>query len=83
MNITKGPWEVQKYKSTYKAPNMLVIGNATHEIAYLPRKSTMDARAIAEVPAMVEVIRQIAKHFQDTDAPLGINARAILKQIEG
>jgi len=39
--------------------------------------------AIAEVPAMLEVLQSIVDQFIDTDAPLGLKAAEILKRIEG
>lgn len=43
---------------------------------YLPR-------LIAAAPTMAEFIQRVAVHFDGTDAPLGIEARAILTQIRG
>lgn len=42
-----------------------------------------NARLIATAPTMAEFIGRVAAYFADTDAPLGIEARAILTQILG
>ena len=37
----------------------------------------------AEAPAMLALLRDIAAHFEGTDAPLGMRAFALLARVEG
>jgi len=51
--------------------------------AFLPEGTQeANARLIAKAPALVELARRVAAHFADTDAPLGMAARALLAEIE-
>lgn len=42
-----------------------------------------DAKLIAAAPEMLDVLRAVAKHFADTDAPLGSAARALIARATG
>jgi hypothetical protein len=41
-----------------------------------------NARAIAQCPNLIALARKVAAHFEYTDAPLGKEARAILRALE-
>lgn len=42
-----------------------------------------NARLIAAAPDLLDVARRVAEYFADTDAPLGIAARAAIAKAEG
>jgi hypothetical protein len=42
-----------------------------------------NARLIAAAPELYEIAKRTAAHFEDTDAPLGIAARAALAKVDG
>lgn len=48
-----------------------------------PSERLYNTRLIAEVPALLALAERIAAHFADTDAPLGIDARAIIARVRG
>jgi hypothetical protein len=42
-----------------------------------------NARLIAQAPAMAAVLEKVAEMYENTDAPLGIEARRILREARG
>ncbi len=42
-----------------------------------------NARLIAAAPELLEVVKAVAAHFADTDAPLFVAARAAVAKAEG
>ena len=42
-----------------------------------------DARLIAAAPDLYAIVERVAAHFENTDAPLGIDARAALAKARG
>jgi hypothetical protein len=42
-----------------------------------------NARLIASSPDLLFLARKVAEHFENTDAPLGILARAVIEKVEG
>jgi uncharacterized membrane protein len=56
-------------------------------LAFLPegRRDVQEANAalIAAAPEMYEVLQAVAAHFANTDAPLGMKARAVLAKARG
>jgi hypothetical protein len=41
-----------------------------------------NARIIAAAPEMVTLLQRVVEHFRDTDAPLGLDAAALLGSID-
>ena len=83
---TPGPWHVSQLWAGYtgaeiragdtKLAILLINGhNAEHGEA--------NARLIAAAPDLLAVAQACHRHFADTDAPLGIQARAALNKAFG
>jgi len=53
---TPGPWHVEKYQVPLGAGHYQIVGNNTHEIAYIPLRSG-DAALIAAAPEMLEALK--------------------------
>jgi len=71
---TPGPWIVE---GPHDAP---WVSTADHR-TILPQ-TVADACLIAAAPDMLDVLRAVAKHFKDTDVPLGSAARAIIAKVD-
>lgn len=59
-------------------PNDCGPKDAAHE-----RRHVANARLIAAAPEMADLLQRVAGLFRDTDAPLGVDARALLARIRG
>ena len=46
-------------------------------------ETTANARLIAAAPDMLALLRRVAEHFTNTDAPLGRDARSIIAAAQG
>jgi hypothetical protein len=84
---TPGPWEAKKVAvlqwSVWRVERRIwerPIVNLHHGVA---DEREGNARLIAAAPDMFAVLQRIAAHFENTDAPLGLDAAALVARIEG
>lgn len=80
MEHTPGPWTAE-----LDADRWIITGDGSSvALLYHARASdTANARLIAAAPDLLDLARLIAAHFEGTDAPLGIKARALIDKAEG
>lgn len=90
---TPGPWRQEADNLGCKT----IIGNVRSEdgeiftcteIGYThgladETEDAANARLIAASPKLYDLAVAVAAHFEDTDAPLGAQARALLAEIDG
>ena len=92
---TPGPWKVQLLSEAHRGYSswqtyavrsepanvcLAVIGDIDR---YESERIPANARLIAAAPDLLEIARRTAEYFADTDAPLGIAARAAIAKAEG
>lgn len=86
---TAGPWIVEPHE---EHPGCFYISsaNAWEMVARLfgiecrPFDSAKaNARLIAQAPALLALAEKVAKMHEDTDSPVGIEARTILRSVRG
>lgn len=93
---TPTPWRVSSTPNTLRVRGHKftswygIAPNDGPELAILPAGACIQAdnaalivRAVNAHAALVELAERVAEHFANTDAPLGIAARAALKLARG
>ena len=88
---TPGPWEARGYWSNPNTDTLVWDKEAAichvfprSEMGTLNEETrTANARLIAAAPYLLAVVEAVAKYFADTDAPLGIQARAAIARAKG
>ena len=96
MNHTPGPWLVKSDSfgkrlavTSSKTRGLVLVAKETISVAAImddfdrmsPGEMKANARLMAAAPEMAELLGQVAVYFDDTDAPLGQQARALLAKI--
>ena len=101
MSFTPGPWEVHKYPNPNKRVKRPCFGISSHHVRDFIAQYVLteaNARAIAEVPKMVELLKKFYKLADESDCFFGWEGKdgdrrqaweiveetqAILSRIEG
>ena len=82
MSHTPGPWEASHREDS--SGISYVTADTRHiEVAVSYSRNHADAHLIAAAPELLELARNVAEHFADTDAPLGAVALAAIAKAEG
>ena len=90
MSFTPGPWRVERathprlveYEDTDGRWRWLAEIHSDADGSDDERDLVADLRLMAEGPAMYKLLQRVAAMHEDTDAPLGIEARALLARID-
>jgi hypothetical protein len=82
---TPGPWKWQTYGELLgkDASRVLYACHSDLDGSSVEFENNSDASLIAAAPELYEIAKRTAAHFEDTDAPLGIAARAALAKVDG
>jgi hypothetical protein len=92
---TPGPWRADDFGLIVWGPDNFHVadirgwGRLTGESAMrLPAAEAQaiqeaNAHLIAAAPDLLELAKRVAAHFENTDAPLGAAARALIAKAEG
>ena len=85
---TKGPWRISDYRHINADVGQRYIDAHDGIVCETYRGRAIDetvanATLIAVSPELYALAEKVAVHFADTDAPLGIEARAALAKAEG
>ena len=89
MNHTPGPWHwdsdaIKGDPLDRRRYRVTALGRTITQIYYTSEwsgQAEADAKLIACAPDMLDVLRAVAAHFEDTDAPLGSAARALIQRV--
>lgn len=78
VGFTAGPWEVRGSWCVMQCntPRCVAECGEVHD-------SEANARLIASAPRLFALAERVAEFFEHTDAPLGIEARAALREAVG
>ena len=79
---TPGPWVIGAEGEIY-GPDVSGTMQYREIIPADTVLSDADASLIAAAPDLLAVVEAVAKYFADTDAPLGIQARAAIARAKG
>jgi hypothetical protein len=80
---TPGPWRLVVTVPEDNPNHHAAWGKVERPHACSIEASLADARLIASAPDLLELARFVAKHFENTDAPLGEHARNLIRKAEG
>lgn len=74
---TPGPWKIKR-SGCISDSNGDLIATTGYRVAVGSDEDDFNARLIAAAPELLALARRVAEAFDGTDAPLGIQARAVI-----
>lgn len=86
MSHTPAPWTVSAGEVTTADGDVFIAELASRDrpcAVQNPTEAEANAHLIAAAPELLEVVKAVAAHFENTDAPLGAWAQAMIAKAEG